>query len=454
MKIIIVGAGEVGYHLAGRLALENKDVVLIDTRGEAIRRVADSIDVQTIQGSGSSPVILEQAGIKEADILLAVTDSDETNLVSCLVADILSPSTQKLVRLRSVDFEAYHQIFKERQPHIERVINPEIEMIGTIENMLSAPGAADIAEFAQGRVLVVGVRLERQSPFIGIRLAELPAHTQTAPPLIAAIVRQEQLIVPTGADRLAANDVVYFICKADDTATHLALFGKDSRPAKRVLIVGGGRAGYRLAQQLEAKSIHVKIVDRDRARCDSLAEILNKTIVLCGDGTDRALLEEENVQEVDGVVALTNDEETNILVSLLAKQMGARRAITKISKFNYLPLMDSIGIEQVVSPRLSAINTILHHIRRGRIFAAISLKGEQAEVLEAEALETAQVVGKPLKDFKFPKGALLGCIIRGEDVMIPSGESVVHPGDRIIIIARREAVAQVEKLLTVKLEYF
>ena len=223
---------------------------------------------------------------------------------------------------------------------------------------------------------------------------------------------------------------------------------------KRVLIVGGGRIGFRLANHLENKSIYTKIIEKDPERCINIAERLNKTIVLNGDGSDQSLLIEENIQDMDFVVTLTNDEETNIIVSLLAKRMGAAETITKISKFSYFPLMTTIGIKQVVSTRLSAINSILQHIRKGKVISAISIKDEQAEVLEAVALETSDIVGKPLKDISFPKGAILIGIIHGEGITIPSGTSVIQPGDRIIIFARKQAVSDIEKILTVKLEFF
>ena len=225
-------------------------------------------------------------------------------------------------------------------------------------------------------------------------------------------------------------------------------------PSRRVMIIGGGRIGYRLCQLLEKKNIHAKIIEKSADRCKRLAEKLNKIVVLQGDGSDQELLVEENINDMDAFVALTDDEETNILASLLAKRMGARKSITRISKFSYFPLMEMIGIRQVVSPRLSAINSILQHIRRGKVLSAISIKGEQAEVLEAVAMETSDIVGKPLRKMAFPKGALVTGIIRENQIIIPSGESVIEPEDRIIIFAHRSAIPKVEKILTVKLEYF
>ena len=454
MKIIIVGAGEVGFHIASHLALENKDVVLLDKDPDAIRRVSDHLDVQVVTGSGSSPVVLEEAGIQDAEIILAVTNSDETNLVACLVADIISPSTKKLARIRNADFDNYHEILREQAPHIDTIINPDIEVVKTIHRMMSVPGAVDIGEFADGRLKFVGVNLEGDSKLAGARLLDLPAIIGNARLLIAAVVRGDELIIPRGDYRLQSGDLVYFISEEDKLIETLSLFNKYDQPLKRALIVGGGRIGFRLARLLEEHSIYCKIIERNPDRCTYLAERLNKSIVLCGDGSDQELLSEENIQDMDIVITLTQDEETNILASLLAKRMGARKAITRISKFSYFPLTDAIGIEQVVSPRLSAINTILQHIRKGKVLSAISIKGEQAEVIEAVALETSGIVEKPLRDISFPKGAMVAGIIHEEMIIIPTGDSVIQPDDRVIIFARKEAISKIEKILAVKLEYF
>ncbi len=454
MKIVIVGAGEVGFHIASHLSHENKDVVVIDNDSAALRRVSENIDVQILNGSGSSPVALEKAGIKEAEILLAVTNSDETNLVACLVASIISPSTKKLARIRSADFDKFHAIFKENAPFIDTVINPEIEVVKTIESLMDVPGAVDVGEFADGRIKFVGIYLEPKSPLAGVKLLDLPQKTNGRGPLIAAIIRGEKMIIPRGHDRLFAGDLVYFISEADTLLETLSVFGKHSQPLRRVLIIGGGRIGARLAVSLENRSITCKIIEKDPAKCLKLAEKMNKTVVLQGDGSDQALLLEENIADIDVVITLTGDEETNILASLLAQRLGAAKSISQINKFSYFPLMTTIGIEQVVSPRLSAINTILQHVRRGKVLSAISIKGEQAEVMEAVALATSSIVDKPLKRIAFPKGSIIAGIIRNEKIIIPSGDVIIQPEDRIIIFARQQAIAGIEKILAVKLEYF
>ncbi|HUV49643.1 MAG TPA: Trk system potassium transporter TrkA [Anaerolineae bacterium] len=454
MKVVIIGAGEVGFHVASRLVNENKDVVVVDKDTEAIRRVSDNLDVQVVNGSGSSPLSLEEAGLKDAEILLAVTNSDEANLVACLVADILSPSTKKLARIRNAGFDQYHDNFRKHAPHIDTLINPEIEVVKTIDRMMNMPGVVDVGEFSDGRIKFIAIRLDKDARLAGTRLSELSSISEKQRPLIIAIIREEKLIIPSGDDALLAGDLVYFICEEEKLLDTLAVFDKHAEPAERVLIIGGGKIGLRLAKLLDEKSIYTKIIEKNPDRCAKLAAKLNKVVVLHGDGSDQELLKEENIQDIDVVVTLTNDEEINILASLLAKRMGARKTITKISKFSYFPLMSAIGIEQVVSPRLSAINTILQHIRRGKVLSSISIKGEQAEFMEAMALETSDIVGKPLKNISFPKGALVAGIIHEENFIIPAGDSIINPGDMIIIFARKKAIPNVEKILTVKLEYF
>ncbi len=454
MKIVIVGAGDVGFNIASHLALEDKDVVVIDIDPDAIRRVSDNLDVQVINGSGSSPVILEEAGIKGAEILLAVTDSDETNLVACLVASIISPVTKKLARIRGAGYDGFHDMFREHAPNIDAIINPEIEVVKTIDKLMTIPGAVDVGEFADGLVKFVGIRLDPSTRLDGVRLSDISATIGQQAPLIAAIVRNEELIIPGGNDKLRAGDLVYFISEADKLLKALSVFDKHAEPIRRALIVGGGRIGFRLASLLEERSVYTKIVEKDASCCTELAEKLNKTVVLHGDGSDLELLRQENVQDMDVVITLTNDEETNIISSLMAKRMGVLKTITRISKLSYFPLMSMIGLEQVVSPRHSAINTILQHIRRGKVLSAISIKDHQAEVMEAVAMETSDIVGKPLKRVSLPPGVLVACIIHKDEIIIPTGESVIKPDDRIIIFASRKAIPKIEKILAVRLEYF
>lgn len=454
MRIIIVGAGEVGFHIAQRLAFENKEVVVIDKRAEALKRFSDLLDVQIIKGSGSSPSVLEESGIRGADTFLAVTDSDETNLVACLFANAIEPGIVKLARIRDEDYTRHWPELVQRSLNIHTVINPEVEVVKTIEKSLSVPDAEHVSDFAEGKIKLIGLRVGTTSPVVGERLQDLRQKTGELRFIIAAIFRNERLIVPIGKDRIKSGDLVYFVCGTDELNKVLKIFGSRAEPIRHILIVGGGNIGLRLALELEAKQYHIRLIEKERDRCEYLAERLHQTIVLHGDGTDQELLEEENIREIDVAISLTGNEEANVLSSLLARSLGAKRTMTRINKFHYIPIIGAIGLGQIVSPRLSAINSIVLHVRQGKVLSAVSLKGEEAEVLEAVALETSGIVEKPLKDLHFPRGAIVLAILREEKSIIPNGESIVHPGDRVIVLSTRKNIARVEQELMVKLEYF
>ena len=454
MKIIIVGAGEVGYNIANRLASESKRVTVIDKDESAIQRLAENLDVQTVTASGSNPKALIEAGIKDAEIFLAVTDSDEINLLTCLMVNLISPTTKKLARVRNSDFDPYHERFKKENPHIDTIINPEIEVVNTIRKLMEVPGAVDVGDFVDGRVKYVGIRLDSYSPMAGMKLIDFSSKFGEDRPLIAAVIRSNEVIVPRGNTQIQAGDLIYFISETKKLKKTLNLFGKKIQPVRNALIIGGGRIGERLAKMLELDSIKTKIIESDINRCHYLSEKMNKTVILHGDGSDQKLFREENVGNSDVVVSATNDDETNILVSLLAKNLGVQTTITRIEKSNYFPLLSTIGIEKVVSPRLSAISSILQEVRKGKVLSDISIFGERGEFIEAVALESSGITDKPLKRISFPKGAILACIIRETNIIIPKGDSVIKPGDSVIIFAVKAAVKKLEKLLTVKLDFF
>jgi trk system potassium uptake protein TrkA len=455
VRIIIVGAGEVGFHIAEKLVTENKDVVVIDKKPAALRRVNEHLDVQTIEGSGSSPKVLADAGVVGADILLAVTDSDESNLIACFFANALDPRVTKVARIRNEEYTSYRDALATDALNISMVINPEVETVKSILHQIRYPGAIDINEFAAGRILMVGARLVKNSLLDGVSLMRLPDHLDGLRLIIGGIVRNEKLIIPTGEDELLGGDMVYFVCEHGELQQALEMFGAPSRPFKDILIIGGGNIGYRLARELDkGRHHHVKIVEGDDTRSQELSAFLDRAVVLHGDGTDQELLQEENVGQMDLVVALTGDDETNVLSCLLAKRLGTSETIARVNKFPYIPVVQAIGIEHTVSTRLSAVNSILHSIRRGKVISTVSIKGTEAEVMEAIAQENSDIVGMPIKDMDFPKGALILCIIRGDEVILPTGDFIIEPLDRILIFSISSAISRVEKALMVKLEYF
>ncbi len=453
MKIVIIGAGQVGYNIASRMAQESKDVTVIDKNDLSTKRIAEDLDVHVVTGSGSDPDILVEAGIKDADLLLAVTDSDEINIVACLIANQISPLTRKLIRLRNEAFTPFHAALKNDVPHINTIINPEVEVVKTIRKLMEVPWAKDIGDFLDGKVKYVGIRIDDASPISGMPLSKFFTAFGDERPLIAAIVRDNEVIVPRGKDKVKVNDLVYFVCETRHLERTLNLLGIDLTAVGSVLIVGGGRIGAQLASDLEQEKIQVKIIESNIDRCHELSEQMSKSVVLHGDGSDQKLFIEENIGEMDAVVSVTDNDETNILVSLLAKNMGVTDTITRIGKSDYYPLLSTIGIEKIVSTRLSAVSSILQDIRQGNVISDISIFAERGEFIEAIALETSDITKRPLKKMTFPKGALLVCIIRDETVIIPKGDSQVTPGDRIILFAVQHAVKKLEKLLTVKLGF-
>ncbi len=454
MRIIIVGAGEVGYHIARRLAVESKEVIVVDNRAEALTRVAETLDVQTLLGSGSSPGVLMDAGVDGADILLAVTDSDEINLMSCYFAKRLSPDITLLARARGEGFAEHKELLTGEPMSISQLINPDQEVVNTILRLMSVPGAVEINEFANGRIRLIGVQLPDDSLLIGTKLLNLRDITGDVGLVIAALVRDDELIIPSGLDVVQTGDVVYFACDIADQDEILGLFGLEKNPINSVLIVGGGNIGFSLAKSLDNKFYRTRLVERDPARCAFLSEELNRPIVLQGDGTDQGLLEEENVGDLDMVIAVTGEEEMNILACLLAKKIGVRETIVRINNFAYMPLVRPIGIDHVVNPRLAAVNTILGYIRRGTVISAVAIKGEEAEVLECYAEENSQLTGKKIMDVKFPKGVLILCFQRGDKVVVPRGETIIEPGDRLVILSTRNNISQVETALSLKAEFF
>ncbi len=451
MKLIIVGAGEVGFHIAHRLSQENKEVVVIDKNPEALRRLMELSDVQTLEGSGSDPRMLQAAGIEEAQTFLAVTDADETNLIASFYANLLAPRIKKLARIRNEAYSHFRPGLLEKHLNLDKIINPDEELVHTIERLIAVPDAEDVRELAEGRLQLVAVRVPAGSALKGKSLMELGRMAGGIPYIIGAIFRNESLIVPTGKDTLHAGDLLYVVSDKDHVGKVLAFFGCRGKSPENLLIIGGGDIGLRLARRLENRALHVRLLEKDRARCDALSEALHKTIVLHGDGTDQTILMEENIAQMDLVLSVTGDEETNILCSLLSQRLGARRLITRISKFAYMPIAQAIGLGRVVNPRLSAINSILQYVRRGKILSAVSLKGEEAEVLEAEAIADSPIVGRPLKDVKFPKGALVLAVVRGEKPAIAAGSTEIQPGDRVVVLCARKAVPQVEKHLSVSM---
>jgi trk system potassium uptake protein TrkA len=454
MNFIIVGAGEVGYHLASRLSQEKMDVVVIEKDESKVKRVIDTLDVQTIHGSGSSVEILKQAGIEDADILIAATNSDEVNMISCLVASAQSKVPIKIARIRNPEYAQNSGILGEKHLNIDLTINPELEMVRAIARLVEIPDATDVVEFAEGRVRISGIKVDPHSYVIGKRLRDLSKENEKHDIIIAAIFRDDQVIIPRGDDIIQENDLVYAVTESKKIISVTNYFKEKEQRVQRIMILGGGEIGVELAQRLEKKAIKTKLIEHDEQRCSEIAEKLEKTIVLKGNGTDRELLEEENIKDIDVFIAVSEDEQTNILVSLLAKRLGAKKVISLINNISYTPLVSSIGVDIVISPHLAAISRILQFIRKGKVLSVASFTKENAEAIEIIALDTSDLVNRPLRDIKFPRGAIIGAVVRDKEIIIPTGETIIIPGDRVIIFTLTSAIPSVEKTLMVKMEYW
>jgi trk system potassium uptake protein TrkA len=458
MKVIVCGAGQVGFNIAHYLAGESNDVTVIDQRPELIRKITDTLDVQAILGHASHPSVLEQAGAGDADMIIAVTHADEVNMVACQVAHSLFNVPTKIARVRAQTYlqPMWSTLFTREHMPIDVIISPEIEVARAITRRLEVPGAIDVIPMAGDKVRLIGVRCDLQTPLINTPLRQLTVLFPDLNIVIVGIVRDGRAIVPTPEDQMLDGDEVYFVVDTLHVPRALSAFGREDQEARRIIIFGGGNVGLFLAQQLEEEfpSASIKVIEADKERAEFVAKSLSRAVVLHGDVLDPEILNEAGVSHAEAVVSATNDDETNILASLLAKRYGARRSMTLINKTTYSALMGPLGIDVVVSPRTITVSNILQHVRRGRIHAVHSLHEGFGELIEADALETSSLVGKPLKEVKLPTGVLLGAVVRHGTVISPRGNTVIQSGDRVVLFAAAESVKKVEKMFSVRLEYF
>jgi trk system potassium uptake protein TrkA len=458
MKVVVCGAGQVGYAIARHLSGEQNDVTVIDQNPQLVQRVNDTLDVQGMVGFASHPDVLERAGLADADMLIAVTYADEVNMVACQVAHSLFNVPTKIARIRAQSYlqPMWRDLFSRAHMPIDVIISPEIEVAAAVLRRLHAPGAFDTIPFADGRVQVVGVQLAEDCPVINTPLRQL---TELFPDLnivVVGVIRGDRMMVPVGDDQLLAGDQIYFVADAGHVPRAMSLFGHEEQEARRVIIIGGGNIGLYLASLIEKEGsgVRTKIIELNAERAAYIADRLEDTVVINGDALDREILVEANVEHTETVVAVTDDDEVNILASLLAKRSGCQRALTLVNNAGYAPLITSLGIDVALNPRATTVSSILQHVRRGRIRGVYSLRDGMAEVIEAEALETSSLVGTPLRQAKVPTGVIVGAVVRGDAIVIPRGDTVIQVGDRVIMFALAEAVRQVEKMFSVRVDFF
>lgn len=457
MRVIVCGAGRVGYGIARRLSRENNDVTVIDQSKELIRTISERLDVRGVIGNGSHPETLASAGAREADMIIAVTYSDEVNMVACQIAHTLFNVPTKIARIRSQAYldPRYSDLFGRNHIPLDVIISPEREVSEAIMQRMSTPGAFEIKSFVEGRVWAVGVKLRDDCPIVNSPLRQVAELFPDVKITIVAIKRDEHMWRAHAGDQLAAGDEIYFIADRNDVSRALEVMNLAERQARRIIIIGGGNIGLHVASGLESMgTIKIRLVERNAKRAEAIAEQLERTIVLQGDGLDRALLREAGVAEAEAVVAVTDNDQVNILASVVAKREGARRAMALINDQDYGPISESVGIDRYVDPRATTISTILQHIRRGRIKGVYSISDGAAELIDAIALETSPLVNKPLRDAELPEGVMIGAVYRNGAVSMPTGDTVINAGDRIVLISMRENVKDVEQMFRVSLEYF
>jgi trk system potassium uptake protein len=445
MRILILGAGEVGFHLARQLADEGHDVVLVEQDRDRVRGIQDALDAIVVHGNAASLATLEEAGIGRTDLLLAVTSLDEINLMACLAAAQYEVPI-KIARVSKPDYFERSSILPPERLGVDRMINPERECAVETYQLLQSAAATEFAQFEGGRVQVIGLRVNAGAPIAGRTLAELGKERKRHRYLVSVIVREGRTIVPGGSDRIHEGDTIYVIGEPRHLPEVLPEAGYRGFTLRRVVIAGGSRECLLLARMLEEHRIGCTILETDRVRAVALAETLRSSLVLHGDATDLDLLEMEGIGDADGFVAFTGSDETNLLSCLLAKNLGARKVIALIDRTNYIPLVSRVGVDAAVSPRLATVNAILSYIRRGSVLSVATLKGTQAEAIEFDVAPTFRHAGLPLASFHLPSEALIGAIIRGDRVIIPQGDDVVRVGDRVIVFTHHRSISDVEAL--------
>ena len=458
MKVVICGAGQVGFNIAKQLSVEDIDVTVVDQIPDLIKRVSDTLDVRAIHGHASDPAVLERCGLETADMLIAVTFADEVNMVACQVAHTLFKVPTKIARVRAQNYldPRWGNLFSRDHMPIDVTISPEIEVAQAVARRLEVPGATNLVPFADDLVRLVGVKVSADTPIADNAVGDLPTLFPDLQMRVVGAWRNDRVIAMGADDQVLAGDEVYFVARTDHVPRAMATFGYEEPETSRVVILGGGNIGTALSSMLEEGSRHAKykIIESRRDRAELISEMLPKAIVLHGDALDPEVLGEANISSAEAVIAVTNDDEVNVIASLLAKRLGARRSITLVNNTTYDQLIGPLGIDVVVNPRTITVSRVLQHVRKGKIIGLHSLRDGAGELIEAEALETTDMVGKPLGQVKLPPGIALGAVVREKEVIMPAEDTVIVAGDRLVLLASRDAVKKVERMFSVRLEFF
>lgn len=456
MKIIILGAGQVGSSVAESLVSEANDITVVDQDPLLLKMLQERIDIRGIVGYASHPDVLRRAGIEDADMILAVTNSDETNMLACQIAHSLFRTPRRLARVRSPAYLAHPELFSPRSVPVDFIISPEQLMSTFIHHLIKQPGALQILDFADGKAQLVAVQAHHGGAFVGNELRSLPQKLPKVETRVVAIFRRNRAIIPTGETVIEADDEVFFLAARRDIPAIVAAFRRSDKPYRRVIIAGGGNIGKQLAELTES-GCHVKIIEHDYARCRHLAETLHKTIVLHGDAADADLLKEEAIEETDIYCAITNDDEANILSAMLARRMGARKVLSIINRSSYVELAQGTAVDIAISPAQVTIGALLAHIRRGDVVAVHSLRRGAAEAIEVIAHgdhQTSQVVGRCIDELRLPEGTTIGAIVRGNALIFPHSDTVIETEDHVILfLGDKRRVIDVERLFHVAITF-
>ncbi len=458
MRVVICGAGQVGYGIAERLASERNDVSVIDTSRSLVQAIRDNLDARGFVGHGAHPDVLAEAGAEQADMIIAVALHDEVNMVACQVAHSLFNVPTKIARIRSQSYLRSHwqDLFSTDNMPIDVIISPEVEVGEMVLRRIALPGAMDAVRFADDTIAMVAIECRDDCPVVDTPLDQL---TDLFPDLKATVVgiwRGDRLFIPTSNDQMVAGDIAYVVAERSHVRRTLGLFGHEEPEAGRIVIVGGGNIGLYVAQQMERRNLgaKVRVIEADHERAVTIADTLKRTIVLHGSGLDQVILNEADINQSDLLVALTNDDKVNILASVMAKRLGCGGNLTLLNNPDYQGFTRTLGIDAFINPRSVTISRVLQHVRRGRIRAVHSIQNGVAEVIEAEALETSPLVGKPLRELDLPENLRIGAIYRNGEFVRPSGQTKIKAKDRVVIFATASAVRHVEQLFRVSLEFF
>ncbi|TXH04835.1 MAG: Trk system potassium transporter TrkA [Nevskiaceae bacterium] len=457
MKIIILGAGQVGSTLAENLVSEQNDVTVVDVDAARLDELQERLDIRIVQGRASYPNVLRRAGADDADMIIAVTNSDETNMLACKIADTLFQTPTKIARVRAQEYLKEEALWDKEALPVDMRISPEQLVTDYIRRLIEYPGALQVVDFAEGKVRLVGVKAYYGGPLVSRQLKELPQHLPGVEARVAAIYRRGRPIIPEGDTVIEAEDEVFFIAASDHIPRIISELRRLEKPVKRIMLAGGGNIGLRLARALEGQ-IQVKIIEKFKERARFLSEELDHTVILQGDGANEQLLREENIEDVDVFCAITNDDEANILSAMLAKRLGAKKALCLINRLSYVDLVEGGAIDIAISPQQSTVSALLARVRRGDVVKVHSLRRGAAEAIEAVAhgdRNNSRVVGRRLEEIKMPPGTTIGAIVRGEEVIIAHHDTVIQAEDHVILfIVDKKHTQDVEKLFQVGVSFF